>query len=260
MGRPLDAYDDIAIATIVIYAVFLAGAVALCFKHGLARSSGWRFLIILALARLIGSAFRLATVSAPADAGLYVGWLTLNGLGLAPLILMLLGLLGRVFDSTNRSGHDVVKPAHRRLVEILMLVAIILVIVGGTQSAVTVQGGVPKIAYSSTSKAGTAIMVAVLALLCLELLLAFRKRGHVARGERRIIVGVGLSIPFVIVRLVYSCLVVFGGVSSNVWLYLGMLVIMEMIVVIICQVLGFSLDKAPPAAAKDDQEQVRAGQ
>ncbi|KAF4510284.1 hypothetical protein G6O67_002184 [Ophiocordyceps sinensis] len=186
--------------------------------------------------------------------------MTLNGLGLGPLLLMLLGLVSRVFDSINRRAHVVVTPAHRRLVEILMLVAIILLVVGGTQSTVTVQGGQPKIAYSTVSRAGTGIMVAVLGLLCLEVLLAFGNRGHVAQGEHRIILGVALSVPFVLVRTVYSCLVVFGGVSSNVWLYLGMLVIMEMIVVLICEALGFSLDKVPAPVPKDDQAQLRDGQ
>ncbi|GJN66594.1 transmembrane protein [Purpureocillium lilacinum] len=255
MGRPLDTYDHIAIASLAIYSFFLIGAVYLCIKHGFKRSSGWRFLIILALARIIGDALRLATISDPTNESLYIGWMTLNGLGLGPLILVLLGLLDRVFDSINRQGHVVVKPMYQRILNLLMLVGIILLIVGGTQSDFHVGAdGQPKIDYSAASKAGTGIFVAATALLCLETLLAFQNQGYVSEGEHRIILGVVASLPFVIVRLAYSCLLVFGGKTSTVWLYLGLLVIMEMVVVLICEVLGFTLDKAPPKPPKDDQE------
>ncbi|KAJ6444764.1 transmembrane protein [Purpureocillium lavendulum] len=255
MGRPLDTYDHIAIASLVIYTFFIAGGVYLCIKHGFKRSSGWRFLIILALARIIGDALRLATVSDPTNVSLYIGWMTLNGLGLGPLILVLLGLLDRVFDSINRQGHVVVKPMYQRLLGVLMLVGIVLLIVGGTQSDYHVgAGGQPKIEYSAISKAGTGIFAAATALLCLETFLAFSNQGYVSQGEHRIILCVIASLPFVIARLAYSCLLVFGGVTSTVWLYLGLLVIMEMVVVLLCEVLGFTLDKAPPMPPKDDQE------
>ncbi|UNI21402.1 hypothetical protein JDV02_007398 [Purpureocillium takamizusanense] len=255
MGRPLDNYDHIAIASIAIWSLFLIGGVFLCIKHGFKKSSGWRYLIILSLARIIGDALRLATISDPTNEGLYIGWMTLNGLGLGPLILVLLGLLDRVFDSINRQGHVVVKPLYQRVLGVLMLVGIILLIVGGTQSDFHVGAdGRPSIDYSAASKAGTGIFVAATALLCLEALLAFRNQGYVSQGEHRIILGVLASLPFVVARLAYSCLLVFGGVSSSVWLYLGLLVIMEMVVVLVCEVLGFTLDKAPPMPPKDDQE------
>ncbi|KJZ72865.1 hypothetical protein HIM_07809 [Hirsutella minnesotensis 3608] len=259
MTRPLDAYDDIAIATIVVYSACFVGAVFLCFKHGLARSSGWSSLMLLSVARLIGSALRLSYVSQPTNVGLYIGWMTLNNIGLGPLILILLGLLGRVFQSINRQGHVVVKPTYHRLTEILMLVAIILIAVGGSQSNYSFDRGQLVIQYSSTSHAGLGLAIVVLALLFAELFLAFRNQGYVAQGEHRIILAVVISLPFVIVRLIYSCLVVFGGVRPDVWIYLGMLVIMEMIVVLICEVLGFTLGKAPPAPSKEDHEMLARG-
>lgn len=232
MARPLDAYDDIAIATVVVYALFLAAAGALCVKHGFARSSGWRFLIVLAIARIVGFALLLSTVSSPGDVGLYVGWMILNGIGLGPLVLMLQGLLGRILDVAARQGYAAVKPSHRRAVDLLMLVAIALLIVGGAQSSV---------GYSATSHAGTSIVIVVVALLCLE---------------TRSLLAVVISLPFVVVRLIYSCLVVFGSVASSVWLYLIMLVVMEM-VVLVCEVLGLTLNPAPPMPKDDQERQLR---
>lgn len=258
MGRPLDTYDDIAIATIVIFTIYLIGGIVLCIKHGFFKSSGWRFLIILALARLIGSSLRLATINDPTNESLYIGWATLNGLGLAPLILMLLGLLGRVFDSINRQGHVVVTPPFRHLIEVLMVAGMILLIVGGTESDFFVVNDEPQVRYSGISRGGTGIFVAVTALLIIETLLAFRSQGYIAQGEHRIVIAVVICLPFVIVRLVYACIVVLGGVQSNRWLYLGMLVIMEMIVVLICEILGFTLDKAPPKPQRDPEMQSQS--
>ncbi|KJK76773.1 hypothetical protein H634G_07814 [Metarhizium anisopliae BRIP 53293] len=204
-----DTYDVISVVGIPIYVVFLVGAVFLSVKHGFKKSSGWRYLIVLAVARIIGFSFRLAIMDDPANTSLWIGWMTVNGLGLGPLVLVLLGLLSRVFDSVNRQGHVVLTPTHQRLVQLLVLVAIIVTI-----------------------------------------------------GEHRILLGVVASLPFVIVRLVYSCLTIFAGVNSNVWIYLGMGVLMEMVVVFMLEVLGFTLDKAPREAKSDDPELLarRGGQ
>lgn len=250
MSRPLDDYDRIAIAEIVVYSVFLLTGVFLCWKHGFARSDGWRFAIILALARLIGSSLRLATVSDPTNTSLYVGWLTLNGFGLAPLILLLLGLLVRLFESINQRGHVVVKPIYQRLIQLLMLGAMILIIVGGTQSSYHLNGGSSSVHYSGISQAGMGLLIVVFALVVLESLLAFRNQGFVAQGEHRILIAVFLSLPFLLVRLVYGAVLIFGSIHGSVWLYLGAGVVMEMVVVLICEAVGLTLPARPKVEVK----------
>ncbi|KFG82127.1 hypothetical protein MANI_005675 [Metarhizium anisopliae] len=257
-----DTYDVISVVGIPIYVVFLVGAVFLSVKHGFKKSSGWRYLIVLAVARIIGFSFRLAIMDDPANTSLWIGWMTVNGLGLGPLVLVLLGLLSRVFDSVNRQGHVVLTPTHQRLVQLLVLVAIIVTIVGGTQSDFSFRNGAVSVDYATASRVGVGLMIAAVVLLCLEVLVAFRNQGYVAQGEHRILLGVVASLPFVIVRLVYSCLTVFAGVNSNVWIYLCMGVLMEMVVVFMLEVLGFTLDKAPREAKSDDPELLarRGGQ
>ncbi len=255
MHRSFDTYDGLAVAQIILYVVFLAGAVFLCLKHGFLKSAGWRYLLVLGLVRIIGSALRLATISAPTDQNLYVGWLVLNGLGLGPLILMLLGLLSRTFESMRRNGHDVVKPLFHRAIQTLMLVAMILLIVGGFSSTFTVgAGGAPQVSYAETSKVGSGLMIGVFVLLCLETLLALLNQGYVTQGEHRIVFAVVACLPFVLVRLVYSELLVFAHVRSTAWLMLAMEVVMEAIVVVICEALGFSLAKAPEESKSADVE------
>ncbi|CAM1502956.1 Fc.00g077320.m01.CDS01 [Cosmosporella sp. VM-42] len=254
MVRDLSSYDKISIGEIVVYSFFLIGAILLCIKHGITRSAGWRFLIILALARLIGSGMELATINDPTNKNLYIGWLVLNGVGFGPLILMLLGLLSRLFESINRQGHVVVKPLYLRAIQLLMLVAMILLIVGGTNGNYSTVNGKPKVSYPTESKVGVILMVVVLALLIFETFIVFRNQGYISQGEHRILVAVAACLPFVIVRLIYTCYLILGNKSQNVWLYLGAGVIMEMVVALICEVVGFSLQKAPPKPEKNQVE------
>ncbi|UNI23868.1 hypothetical protein JDV02_009661 [Purpureocillium takamizusanense] len=250
MSRPLDFYDRVAIATIVVFSLYLIGGVWLCVKHGFHKSSGWRFLIILALARLIGSSLRLATINDPTNDSLYVGWLVLNGLGFGPLVAMLMGLLTRVFEGiseTRSGGGFVFRVAYQKPVELLMLTGLILVIVGGTQSTFSTVGEAPKVDYAALTVAGIAIFVAVTGILLLEEALAAASWACVPRGERRIVATVGATLPFVVVRLVYACLEVFGDVTPTRGMYVGMFVVMEMVVVLMCEVLGFTLGKRPPS-------------
>jgi len=246
MSRPIDFYDRVAIATIVVFSFYLIGGVWLCIKHGFHKSSGWRFLIILALARLIGSSLRLATINDPTNDNLYIGWMVLNGLGLGPLVAMLIGLLTRAFEgiTETRGGDFVFRVAYQKPVHLLMLVGLILVIVGGTDSDFAVDAaGDPTVDYAGLSVAGIAIFVAVTGILLLEEALAATHWRWVPRGERRIVATVGAALPFVIVRLVYSCIEVFGDVTPSHGEYVGMFVVMEMIIVFMCEVLGFTLDK-----------------
>ncbi|KAL6853130.1 hypothetical protein J3F83DRAFT_558559 [Trichoderma novae-zelandiae] len=255
MARPLQSYDDIAIAELTFYLFALVGGIFLCLKHGFAKSAGFRALVILSLARIIGACLRLATISSPDNVDLYVGWMTLQGIGLAPLIMLALGLLARVFGSIQTKGRVLVRPQHQKFVELLMLLAIILLIVGGTQSNFTIVDGKPKVKYSTVSHAAMGILVAITALLAFVLVLAILNQGHAGAGEHRIIFTVAVCFPLILVRLTYSCLLVFGGITSNAWLYLGMSSLMEMIVTLLSEILGFNLDKvAPQPVPRSDEE------
>ncbi|KAL7799964.1 hypothetical protein V8C37DRAFT_183 [Trichoderma ceciliae] len=257
MGRPLQAYDDIAIAELVFYIFALGGGIFLCVKHGFTKNAGFRALIILSLARIIGACFRLATISSPNNINLYIGWLTLNGIGLAPLILLSFGLLSRVFESIKSKGRTLVQPQYQRLVEVLMLLAIILLIVGGTKSNFSIIDGKPKVDYSTISHVAEGILIAIAALLAFAIGLAILNQNHVSTGEHRIIFIVAVCFPLILVRLVYSCLLIFGGVASTPWLYLGMSSLMEMIVTLLSEVLGFSLDKVVPQPIPRNDEEMQ---
>lgn len=259
MGRPLQTYDDIAIAELAFYVFALGGGIFLCIKHGFTKNAGFRSLVLLSLARIIGASFRLATISSPDNIDLYIGWMTLNGIGLAPLIGLAIGLLSRVFESIQqRKGSVIIRPQYQRFFELLLLLAIILLIVGGTQSNFTITDGKPKVEYSTISHAAEGILVAIAGLLAVAIVIAIFNHKYVGVGEHRIIFTVAVCFPFILVRLIYSCLLIFGGITSTAWLYLGLSSLMEMIVTLFSEVLGFSLDKkeVQPVPGNDEEGQA----
>ncbi|KAJ9417411.1 hypothetical protein FOXG_09362 [Fusarium oxysporum f. sp. lycopersici 4287] len=257
MARPMDAHDDIAIAEIVIYTFILIGALFLCKTHGFGRTAGWLYICILSLARLIGSSMLLATINDPSNTSLYVGWLTLNGLGLGPLILILLGLLSRCFDSIKRQGGRGVLPIYQRAIQLLMLAAIIIISVGGANSDYELNGSSPSVKYNSECKIGVILMILVLVLVLGQFFLALRSQSYIADGEHRLLIAVGASLPFVVVRLAYTCALILGGHKQDVWMYLGAGIIMEMMVAIICEAVGFTLCKAPKPTESQEMINIK---
>lgn len=248
VSRGFMTYDSVAAAEIAIYSVFLIGGIILCRRHGFTKSAGWRFLIILSLARIVGSGLLLATLNDATNIDLYVGWVICESLGLGPLVLMILGLLSRVFESLGRQGYATVKPMYNRAIQLLMVVGLILIIVGGTQADYQATESLTfKVTYPAISKAGSAIMIVVVVLVGLTILAAIRHQGHVSQGEHRIIVVAAICFPLIAVRTAYSAIKVLGEVQGTVWLTLGMSTIMEMLVTLLCEVLGFTLDVVPQA-------------
>jgi hypothetical protein len=81
----------------------------------------------------------------------------------------------------------------------------------------------------------------------------------VSAGERRLLVAVALSIPFIAVRLIYSLIADFAGLQSfslafgDTTIYLCMNVIMEIIVTIIVIVFGLTLQVLPKEAALESE-------
>lgn len=250
----MNSFDSIAITKVVLFSFYLPIAVYLCFKHGWSLNDGWVYLVILAVANFLGSFFLLASINNPSNQALIRGWTVLNSVGLGMLLVVLLGLLERIFSSINRDRDVVVKPLYRRLIDTLMLVAMITSIVGGFETKRTDDS----IKYSATSDASMGLMIAVVSFLCVEIYYLVRKIGLVPQGERRTFAAIIVALPFLIVRLAYSCLLTFGDRLETFDIYLGMCVISEMIVVLICEVVGFALSKAaPPHKRLTDDEPER---
>ncbi|TVY62864.1 hypothetical protein LSUE1_G007688 [Lachnellula suecica] len=263
--------EGVAIGEIAVYVPCLMTAIFLAIRHGFGRSAGWFFLIILSLARIIGASMQIATSSNPNNISLYTGSAILTNIGFSPLMLATLGLLSRLIDSINRNKKIFLTAQYMKLIELLILVAAILGVVGGTQAG-------DKFSKTNTfvpqplSKVGTALLIVSFALIIITTVMISFQTPHAEEGEHRIFFAVAASLPFMLVRLVYSGFSTFSHLKSfslvngNVTCLLCIALLEELAVVIIYEVMGLTLRKLPkaqvgiPVASRDSSEPMAQGQ
>lgn len=242
--------DGVAIGTVVVYLPILILAIILAIRHGFGRSSGWLFLIIFALIRIVGSCFEMATINDRSNTSLYIGVAILQNIGLSPLELISMGLLSRIISNINKTSRTAIQPMHIKFAELLVTIALILGIVGGVNSS----GHFSKFGVyivSTLSKASLGLLIATYVLIIIFTGLVSMSISHADHGEKRVLLAVVLSLPFMLVRLIYSALYTFGGhknfssLSGSVTLYLVLALIMELIACIIYEAVGLTLKKVP---------------
>lgn len=257
----LTIYNKISILQLVFFVPSLAIAVILSYRHGLRRAAGWIYLVILSLMRIIGASMELATISSPDNVSLITGAQILQNIGLSPLILVLLGLITRIYTAMPENRRPSIPNARiLRLLQVVVVVGLILSIVGGTTLGSTVgdelsNGEAISYTVNSESKAGIALMIVGYVLLLLSALIMSTKLGAIVDGEKRLLLAVFVALPFVFVRLLYSILSAFdsskanfrqfGGSTNAGYVVLGMCTIMEIIAVIIFEVVGMTLPYVP---------------
>jgi hypothetical protein len=246
----LTEQNNIACAQIAIYTVALGVGIYLNVKHGFGRSAGWLYLIIFSLVRIVGGALQLAATVNGINVNLLIGASVMASIGIAPLVLILVALLGRVLNSIRKSRNILLQPYHSRLIQIMISVGLILSAIGGANSGTNYAStGVYQV--SNLSHAGLALVLAAYALIVLMTIFTGLNISAAEPGEKRIALAVTLALPFVLVRILYPCIGVFGnninfnsyGGDANV--ELGMAVIMEMIVIFIVEALGLTVKVIP---------------
>ncbi|KAI1190196.1 hypothetical protein F5B17DRAFT_388457 [Nemania serpens] len=246
----LTEHNNISIAQIVVFLPALAVAIFLCIRHGFGRNAGWLLLVIFSLARIIGASLQLATISQPTNLSLYFGALTLQGIGLSNLIIVLLALINRVVTSIEKARSAVINPRVLRAGQVVVLVALILGAVGNSNSGTQyAQTGV--FVVSPLTQAGTALTIAGFVLVVFATLAVGKNVAHAEPGEKRIVGAVALSLPFLLVRIIYSAVgtyqpnSAFNSRTGDVNIFLGTAVIEEIIIVFILEAMGVTLNVLP---------------
>lgn len=257
----LTIYNKISIIQLVFFLPALAIAVILAYRHGIRRSSGWVYLVILALMRIIGASMQLATISSPDNTSIATGSQILQNIGLSPLILVLLGLITRIYIGIPENKRPTIPNGQvLRLLQLLVVIGLILSIVGGINTSDQVvkdlqNGTAITYTVSSESKAGVALLIVGYVLLLLSALVMASKLSSIVDGEKRLLLAIFVAMPFVFVRLLYSVLAAFDASSSNFRMFggtttagyvvLGMCTVMEIISVIIFEGVGMTLPYVP---------------
>ena len=243
----------VSIAEIAVYSPALVIAAYLAIRHGFGRSSGWLYLIIFALARIIGAAMQLATLASPSNISLYTGYAILQNIGLSPLMLATLGLLSRLLSNINRTHHTLINTQFLKFIQLIVTVALILGIVGGINASSDFSK-TGKYVPGTLSKAGTALFILAYVIIAASTILISFSASHASHGERRILFAVAAALPFLLVRLVYSAMSTiannkdFNLISGSVTIVLCVALIEEFIIVILFEGVGLTLSKIP----KDD--------
>ncbi|HEX4172274.1 MAG TPA: hypothetical protein VHY82_07325, partial [Acetobacteraceae bacterium] len=147
---------------------------------------------------------QLATISDPTNESLYIGYAILQNIGLSPLMLATLGLLSRLLDNINRTHRTLINTRILKFIELIIMVALILGIVGGVNASDNLTSSGGKYTPGSLSKAGTALFIVCYVAIVICTILIFFSISHASHGEKRIFFAVALALPFLLVRLVYS--------------------------------------------------------
>ncbi len=257
--------DGLSIGLIILYLPALAIALLLAVRHGFGRSSGWFFLIVFAIVRIVGACFQLATINDPTNVSLYTGVAILQAIGLSPLELASLGLLSRIISSINKNYSTFVQHYHMKFIQIVVMVGLLLSIVGGINaSSMLASTGV--YTPQALSKAAMGLFIASYVLIVATTIILSFSVSHADHGEKRLLVAVALSLPFLLVRLIYGSISIFANTSDfnsltgNVTIYLCMALIMELCVVVIYEAVGLTLrkiEKAPAGRATVDGTYVQ---
>ncbi|MCJ1411668.1 hypothetical protein MMC19_005759 [Ptychographa xylographoides] len=235
--------EGLSIAELIFYIPALPVAVFVAFRHGFGRQAGWFFLIILALIRIIGSICEIVSVTSPSQ-GVIECAVILSSVGLSPMILAMLGLLKRVHEGIN--DHSTI-PKILNFIGLLPIAALIMAIIGGIDES----SSKPSEVSTGTTlvKAAIIIFLVVFLILAVATIATFFMMRSIAKGEERILYALALSIPFILVRLIYSLLVDFSGNAKfsltygDVVIQGCMAALMEFIVVIIYLGVGLITPK-----------------
>lgn len=261
----------IAIVQLIAYVPCLVLGFLLALRHGFSKSSGWLFIISFTLLRTTGAICELIAMS-DSSMGVVTTVLICSFIGIAPLMLWAYspgctfssqyGGLGNRHGSNvqcrNDSTTDRLHPLVFRGVSLISLPGLILGIVGG----VFLSEATDHFALNPETKAA-AVFFAILFIAMLTLFCALCLRmSQVKPGEKRLLLAVSISCPFLAIRVIYALISDFAGNSAfnaiygNITIYLCMDVIEEIIVVLICVTVGITVRKVPKGATKGTEEGV----
>lgn len=248
--------DGVATAKLVYYTPALIASVLVAFRHGFRKSSGWIYLTIFCVIRIVGSVAQLILISNPTSDGASTTALICAVFGLAPLLMASIGLLARCYYSILKQPWSTIFSLWGiRVIQVPPTVGLILCIVGATSA-----NDATEIDKQDTVKIGVVLFTVSFASICLLCAIASILARKTERGERELIRSVAFALPFLLVRVVYSLVTMFGNSvdfsidndsTAAVTISLFMEVLEECAVVFIYVFTGMRLPTVPVKNDKD---------
>ncbi|KAI0761205.1 hypothetical protein BD413DRAFT_592302 [Trametes elegans] len=258
----LDARGIISIVVIVMYIPILIAGTLLSFRNGFARHAGWIFLVILSIIRLVGAITHILSEQDATNVTARTIYGIMEAAGLSPLLMATLGFM----RTTIQYGLDEKQLVSRglRLGGIVALVGLVLGIVAGTQiGSASKQSDLDS--ANTLRHASSILYVAALGVAFLITAYCWMNRHVIYKYRKRLLTGISLSLPFLLVRVVYgvlssfapspftirngqvvpltftdSGLAKFSSGSSDWGIYLAMSVLTEYIAILIYAAVGIA--------------------
>lgn len=206
----------------------------------------------------------LAAISSP-SVSLYTGALILQNIGLSPLILTTLGLLSRALDSINRNTHTLIQPRLLKVIEVITLVGLILGIVGGLDASDTYTSTGKWVPGTESKVSNILFIISFVAIVATTMFTSFSIQ-HAENGEKRILLGIAIALPFLFVRLLYSVLSTFvshstkfNSLTGSVSVLLCMCLLEELVIVVVYLAIGVTLKVKPEDVVADMEMQRISG-
>lgn len=252
-----DFRDGVSILKLAIYTPYLFASLYVCSKMGFMKASGWIYLSIFCLFRIVAAAAQLASISSHSTTP-YTIAAVFDAIGLTPLLLASLGLIARAYYSMLNSPWKGMffSMTVLRIPQIITTVAGILCIVGATSA-----NAIQDFTKESTVHIGVILFAVAYAILLLLTITAAVVYLRQRAGEKALIMAVGAALPFLLVRLLYSLIACFASnassfnlVTGSVAINLVMAVLEEIIVVAIYTITGIKQKVVP----KEQQQQSPA--
>jgi hypothetical protein len=91
----IDYRDGVTILKLIVYLPHMLASIYVCCRHYFRRNSGWVFLVIFCILRIIGPYAQLATIN-NGSSTLYTIAAITDAIGLSPLLLSSFGLISRM--------------------------------------------------------------------------------------------------------------------------------------------------------------------
>ena len=147
------------------------------------------------------------------------------------------------FDGLYAKSHVLATRLGLRPIQTVTLIGLIFCIIGGSNSASS--SNITKV--DRMTKAGIILYLIAFAAICLMTVYLATRRLQIENGEKRLVLAVAFSLPFLFVRLIYSSIASLGHssrfniVNGSVTVLLVMAVLEEFVIVVTYLVTGLSL-------------------
>ena len=232
------------IVVLVFYCCTAVFSAVRLIQYGFKKATSERILLVFSIGRILCSAFQLATTSDPTNTSLWAGYVTTFSICVSLLISSSLVLLRRL---AQRAGSDFPTFLNRNpmtLCQSIVYVGLILGIAGGIKA----NKNWDKTGHYSSDgllKASNGIFLAswIITILMTSFTLG-RASGTMVKKERLAVAGFAISLPLLLVRIVYSFVSAFfnpqsfSSIYGDVTVMLCMALLEEMAIALVYQGLG----------------------